>query len=31
MTSEGVSNFQIEDAIANIGDNDFTNNFPLIT
>ena len=27
MTSRGISNFQIENAIANIGDNDLTNNF----
>ena len=27
MTSKGISNFQIEDAIANIWDNDLTNNF----
>ena len=27
MTSKGISNFQIEDAIANIGDYDLTNNF----
>ena len=27
MTSKGISNFQIEDAIANIGDDDLINNF----
>ena len=27
MTSKGVSNLQIEDAIANTGDDDLTNNF----
>ena len=27
MTSKGISNFQIEDAIANIWDDDLTNNF----
>ena len=27
MASRGISHFQIEDAIANIGDNDLTNNF----
>ena len=27
MASRGISNFHIEDAIANIGDDDLTNNF----
>ena len=27
MTGKGISNFQIEDAIANIGDDDLINNF----
>ena len=27
MTSRGISNFRIQNAIANIGDDDLTNNF----
>ena len=29
MGSRGISNFQIEDAIANIGDDDLINNFVI--
>ena len=30
MTSKGTSNFQIENAIANIGDDHLTNNFVCV-
>ena len=30
MTSKDISKYQIENAIANIGDNDLTNNFVCV-